>query len=287
MVALYGGLFWAPLLATILLLLAVFPTGRVLSPGWRVIWLLAAGFVVLAVLANGFGAEIEDLGLANPYPVAAIDRLGIVWIWLSGVCLIGAAALGIASMVVRFRRGAPVERLQIKWFLAAAAGFPPAIVLVDVTGQSPLGTAVLGAVLIGLVVAIVIAVLRYRLYEIDRLISRTLSYTIVTGLLVGVFAVIVVVPTAVAGGEETPSWVVAGATLAVAGLFTPLRRRVQVVVDRRFNRSRYDAQRVADGFAARLRDPRDLEAVTADLVGTVNTVVQPSTVAVWVRGVGS
>ena len=134
-------------------------------------------------------------------------------------------------------------------------------------------------------VAAGIAILRYRLYEIDRLINRTLVYGLVTVLLAGVYAGLVLVLGELSGGLAggTPSWVVAGATLAVAALFQPARRRVQAVVDRRFNRRRYDAARTVEGFAVRLRDQVDLDSLSAELLAVVVRTVQPTRASLWLR----
>jgi hypothetical protein len=134
-------------------------------------------------------------------------------------------------------------------------------------------------------VAAGIAILRYRLYEIDRLINRTLVYGLVTVLLAGVYAGLVLVLGQLSGGLAggTPSWVVAGATLAVATLFQPARRRIQAVVDRRFNRRRYDAARTVEGFSARLRDQVDLDSLSAELLDVVVHTVQPTQASLWLR----
>ena len=124
-----------------------------------------------------------------------------------------------------------------------------------------------------------VAILRYRLYEIERIISRTLAYTIVTGLLLGVYAGLVLLATRVLSVSSPVA--VAGSTLAAAALFTPVRRRVQRVVDRRFNRVRYDADRMVEAFAARLKDATDLDTVRADLAGVVNRALEPAHVSVW------
>ena len=137
-------------------------------------------------------------------------------------------------------------------------------------------------------VATGIAVVRYRLYDIDRLINRTLVYGLLTALLGAVYAGTVLVLGQVFGGVggNPPSWAVAGATLAVAALFQPARRRIQAVVDRRFNRRRYDAARTVDGFSARLRDEVDLDTLSAELLAVVDQTMQPTTASVWLRPTG-
>jgi hypothetical protein len=208
---------------------------------------------------------------------------------LSGVTLLFVilfALLAAASQVVRYVRARGVERLQIKWFAFAVIG---AISLIIV--QSALRDVVpLPAVVWDLVfalsvvafpVAIGASVMRYRLYEIDRIMSRTVSYTLVVGFLGLVFVGTVTGLTTLL--ETQSDLVVAGSTLAVAALFNPVRKRVQGVVDRRFNRSRYDAERVMTRFAAALRDEVDPDAVVDGWMSVVAATMEPSTAAVWVR----
>jgi hypothetical protein len=134
-------------------------------------------------------------------------------------------------------------------------------------------------------VAVGIAVVRYRLYEIDRLINRTLVYGLLTALLAGLYAIVVLVLGQVFGGigGEPPSWVVACATLAVAAVFQPARRRIQRVVDRRFNRRKYDTAQTIEAFSARLRDQVDLDTLSAELLATVDQTMQPTTASLWLR----
>jgi hypothetical protein len=139
-----------------------------------------------------------------------------------------------------------------------------------------------GAGAIAFPVCIGIGILRYRLFDIDRILSRTVGYAIITGLLVGVYAGLVLLATQVLGFAST--WAVAASTLAAAALFTPLRRRVQRAVDRRFNRARYDADRMVDAFAARLQEAVDLDTVRADLATVVRAALEPAQVSVWVSG---
>jgi hypothetical protein len=150
-----------------------------------------------------------------------------------------------------------------------------------VSGQTPIGSAFFLAGVLAFSLCIAVAVLRYRLFDIDRVISRTLAYAIVTGLLVGVYAGIVLLATEVLQLHSTVA--VAAATLAAAALFNPLRRRVQKMADRRFNRTRYDADRIIAAFAARLQDAVDLDAVRADLAGSVQQALEPAHISVWIR----
>jgi hypothetical protein len=153
------------------------------------------------------------------------------------------------------------------------------------SGTAPIVNACILVGLVAFSLCVAVAVLRYRLFDIDRVISRTLAYTIVTGLLVGVYAGIVLLATEVLGFHHS-TVAVAAATLAAAALFNPVRRRVQKMVDRRFNRARYDADRIIAAFAARLQDAVDLDAVRADLASSVQQALEPAHVSVWIRAGG-
>jgi hypothetical protein len=207
--------------------------------------------------------------------------VGAVLLGLLAFC--GVAA--VVSLVLRFRRSRGVERQQLKWFTYAAS---LAILLLVV--PSPLPGGAVSDVLFGLLVAFIpvsagIAILRYRLYDIDRLINRTLVYGLLTAILGLVYAGAVLVLGQVFGGVggDPPSWVVAGATLAVAALFQPARRRVQTAVDRRFNRRKYDAVSTVEAFRARLRDEIDLDALSAALLAVVDQTMQPTQASLWLR----
>ena len=194
----------------------------------------------------------------------------------------GAAAAG--SLVLRFRRSRGVERQQLKWFAYAVALLP----LCD-GERRPAGaggkTFLLGVAIVFLPVAAGIAILRYRLYDIDRLIHRTLVYGLLTALLVGVYVGAVLILGQVFGGvgRDPPSWVVAGATLAVAAVFRPARRRIQPAVDRRFNRRKYDAAETIQAFSARLRDQVDLDTLSTELLAVIDQTMEPTRVLLWLR----
>jgi hypothetical protein len=194
----------------------------------------------------------------------------------------------VLSLVFRYRRAQTAERAQLRWLVYAGALIVVAVAASLLIGpvmgssssannlQNALGTGALALV----PVAIGIAVLRYRLYDIDRIISRTVAYAIVTGLLAGVYAGLVLLATHVLKVHGPVA--VAAATLAAAALFTPVRRRVQSRVDRRFNRARYDADQIAAAFAARLKDTVDLGSVRDDLTGSVSRALEPTHVSVWI-----
>ena len=187
---------------------------------------------------------------------------------------------GAVSMVVRYRRSGQEQRLQLKWFVYASAVAAVAVFVAAEFTSNPLPAFELTVPLIPAAVAI--AIFKYRLYDIDRLISRTLAYAIVTGLLIGVYAALVIVATRVLKTSTPPA--VAVSTLAAAALFNPLRRRVQRAVDKRFNRVRYDAELTVAAFATRLRDAVDLDTVRAELLGVVDSAVQPVHISMWTAG---
>jgi hypothetical protein len=193
-----------------------------------------------------------------------------------------SGVLALASLVLRFRRSRGEERQQLKWFTYACALVPLAVVA-DLLPA--VGDLVFAALIVFLPVAAGIAILRYRLYDIDRLINRTLVYGLLTALLAGVYAGVVLVLGQLFGGvgAEPPSWAVAGATLAVAALFQPARRRIQQAVDRRFNRRRYHAAKTIEAFSTRLRDEIDLDTLSAELVGVVDQTMEPTHISCWLR----
>jgi hypothetical protein len=285
----YAGWAWYPTVALVVVYTPLlFPDGRPPSPRWRpVAWLAGAGAAALVVFAAVQPTiELDDGHLVdNPVGVAAFGdpeqgAIGLVLTSALGLLVVAA----VASLVVRFRRSRGDERLQLKWFTYAGA-LLPLVLLGDLLPDA--ANSVLFAVAISLLpVAAGIAILRYRLYDIDRLINRTLVYGLVTALLGGVYAGLVLLAGQLFGdlGDRPPSWAVAAATLAVAALFRPARRRIQRVVDRRFNRARYDAARTVERFSARLRDQVDLDTLSAELLGVVDQTVQPASASLWLRG---
>ena len=274
-------------LCVLVFLLLLFPTGRLPDRRWR--WPARA-----AVLITGIGLLVLPLALNNidsvrPAPWAVGGRAGrmlaaLLQITVTAMFLL--VVLAAASLLVRFRRGGPVERQQLKWFVLAAA-VASATVIADVLGAPVSGPvwSVVDALSFALLpVAVGIAVLRYRLYEIDRIVSRTVSYGLLTAGLVGLYLLVVALLRPLLEpftGSSTLA--VAASTLAVAAAFNPARRRLQAAVDRRFDRARYDAARAVDAFAARLRNQVDLDEVTAGLRDTVVATVAPTRVAVWLR----
>jgi hypothetical protein len=282
---------WTGTFLVLPLVILLFPDGRL--PGrWRlVLWayladagLVAAYFLGAAawamtgqpVVVDGAGQLIKQ---PNPPGVVAV---AVVLIVALPVCWV----LFVVRQVLSWRRATGERRQQLKWLMSGAA-----ITVLGLAGifgfassSSPAGLIleiVSFFVSFALPVAICVGILKYRLYDIDRIISRTLAYAIVTGLLVGVYAGLVLLATQALPVALSTPVAVAGATLVAAALFNPLRRRVQRVVDRRFNRARYDADQTVAAFAARLQDAVDLGAVRADLANVVHEALEPAHVSVW------
>ena len=272
-----------PWLAIIWLLL-VFPSGVVAGRGERIVGTAVIVFGVVVTLAFALHpAPMEFTGLPSPLGVPALS--GTTTVLTSDgsfSIMIGLVVATLVLLVLRWRRSTGIERLQYRWLLLGGSLF----VLITALGQflSEDSRAELLWLLGGsaIPVSIGIAILRYRLYEIDRLISRTVTYALVVGILALVFATGVVwIPSALGLGD-TPL-VVAGSTLAVAALFNPVRRRVQSWVDRRFNRSRYDAARVVARFSGSLRDEIDPDRVVRGWVSVVSETMHPASVGVWLQ----
>jgi len=277
---------WVPFVALITVYLPLlFPDGRLPGPRWRPVSWAAAGCGVIAVtgLAITPGVVVNLRALRNPFGVhpAAVSNTAIA-VGLAG--LLGCVVLAVWSLLVRARRGTSVERQQIKWLayagcLVAATLVPSTILSLSTGTAARIAEGALMVAIVTVPIAVAVAVLKYRLYDIDRVISRTLAYAIVTGLLAGIYAGLVLLATQVLRFSSPVA--VAAATLAAAGLFNPIRRLVQHAVDRRFNRARYDAEATVAAFAARLKDAVDLDAVRDDLASVVQTALEPAHVWVW------
>jgi hypothetical protein len=285
---------WAPFIGSVVVLALVYPSGRLLSARWRPVAWAAVLIIALLTLGGAFGAWPTGMfPVQNPLQIvgAAPGPMDVVNL-LFGLILVLVALFAVASLVVRYRRSPGIERAQLKWFALVMAISLPAFVVTAAlygdTGPGLIVANVAGLVAAGgfvlLPVAIGIAVLRYRLFEIDRLISRTISWAAVTLILGGLFVALILALQAllvpVTGSNELT---VAGSTLLVFALFQPLRRRVQRLVDQRFNRSRYDAERTVAAFAERLRDEVDLEQLRAEILATVAATVEPTSVSLWLR----
>jgi hypothetical protein len=287
---------WPVLLAPIGFVLLLFPDGRPASRRWRpVVWILAgglAGWFVSAALGPG-PLAYAGYGIPNPFGIEALGGIPGPLSALSGILLLGSVLASVVSIIMHFRRSRGDERQQLKWF-AYAGALVGLTAVISLTAEGTAGTdpspivdllqLSLATTLSAVPIAAGIAILRYRLYDIDLVINRTLVYGSLTVVLAAVYvAGVVLLPRLVRLGEGN-DLAVAGSTLAVAGLFSPLRRQVQGFVDRQFYRSRYDAQRTVEAFSSRLREEVDLEELTSDLVALVRKTLQPAHVSVWLAG---
>jgi hypothetical protein len=284
---------WAPGIVLLGLAILLFPDGRVPSPRWRwalgvyltagVLW-LAGAFMVAALAIIGHNIHVDSSG-----NLQAID-LGSSASWWATAEAVLIPVLGIcwlasqAGQAASWRRSSGERRQQLKWLLGGSATCLIGLMLAVWLGNDSGFLGVVGLTgflaITALPVTMGVAILKYRLYDIDRIISRTLAYAIVTGVLVGVYAGVVLLATRVLPFSSPVA--VAGATLLAAALFKPLHRHVQNLVDRRFNRARYDAGMTVAAFAARLQDAVDLDAVHDDLAGVAHQALEPAHVSVWI-----
>ena len=278
---------WAPAIGLGVTLPALLlPNGHLRSRRWRLVVVTSVTGFVLAFVGGALApGPLEEMGIDNPLGLAGpagavasvLTIVGVLLHWLS----LPPAAV---CVILRFRSSRGVERQQMRWVAAGAAGAVAGLLLALPSG---LGIApdfvshIIYPALLCPPVAIGVAVLRYRLYDLDRIVSRTLTYGLLTVLLGGGYALVVLGLGQLLGRDS--SLVVAAATLAAVAAFAPLRRRVQGLVDRRFNRRRYDAARTVDGFAARLRDQVDLDALHGELLAVVDQTVQPTRASLWLR----
>ncbi len=294
------GWAWSFVLGGLLGITLVYPSGRL--PAGRGRWTSRAALVavVLLTVLMAIGPTLIVLPAGSTTEVAvpnplALDPTGSWTAWIPSsdelFPMMGLLALmGLISMLARFRRSTGLERLQYRWLIAALVvvtlGTMTWVIATQGMGMETQGGVQLIVLLTypAIPIAIAIAVLRYRLYEIDRVVSRTISYALVTGVLVTVFAVAVISLQAVlAEVTQGETLAVAASTLVAFALFQPLRRRVQSAVDRRFDRTRHDYGLTAGAFAERLRSEVDLPTVTADLDATVRSVMAPSGIGLWLR----
>jgi hypothetical protein len=261
------------------------PTGSLPSPRWRWWARVAVAGLLVAVVAGAVQPDpLKPDYHGNPLAVPALYRLLVVP-GIAGIVVVVASLLvGAGSLVGRFRRASGVERQQLRW-LALAAGCASVLLLAAlVAGYLGKDTVVLACLTLSvalLPLATGAAILRYRLYDLDRIISRTLAYGLLT-LTLGLGYTALVLGLGQLLGRDTPL-VIAAATLAVAAAFQPARRRVQAAVDRRFNRRRYDAAHTIQAFSARLRQQVDLDTLTAELLAVVEQTMQPTRVSLWLR----
>ena len=285
---------WFFALALVPLIILLFPDGR---PGTRWRWTLraylavgglaVAGTVVLSVSAFGLRSPLDSSGnvVGLNHPTGGNAWFGPVEALFGASCVLLVIA-SIGYQVRRYHRASGERRQQLKWLAAGAATCVAGLAINKAAGG---GSSVIGGVafcvgLATLPLGIGVGILRYRLYEIDRLVSRTLSYAILTALLVGTFVGLIALTTNTLAISSRVG--VAASTLAAAALFNPLRKRIQHLVDRRFNRARYDAEATVAAFTARLRDAVEIDAIRADLLDVVNRAVQPTHASVWIRPPG-
>jgi hypothetical protein len=274
---------WTPLMAGVFLLLVVFPAGRI-PRRWRAVAaIVLSGFAFVWVVISTAPGDLEPPVDAFENPLAFTDNGAYILVIIPVIafCLVNVAVAAI-GLILRFRRSRGEERQQFKWLAGSAGLLFVTLPFAAAFNYSEVAGALMTVALISLPVSVGIAVLRYRLYEIDRLISRTLVYASLTVVLGGAYAGLVLagqwVFSSFAGGSDLA---IAVSTLVVAAVFLPLRSRIQRVVDRRFYRRRYDAQRTLDAFGLRLREQVELETLQLELRGVVADTMQPAHVSLW------
>jgi hypothetical protein len=285
-----GGAMWLGWFITVGFLILWFPTGRVPSPRWR--WVEWIGWLVVAFVAVTYtfaerlcaqGADNQcEVWVDNPIGIPGVPNPEYSSVSTAGfMIMVVFLALAAGSLVVRLFKAKGVERQQLKWLTLVAVLFVVWLLLPEESMSVMVNNTVLGFAVIGLPVATALAVLRYRLYDIDRIVSRTVTYAVVVGVLAAGYAGAVTWVSSLLPDQSQLA--VAGSTLAVAALFNPLRRLVQNWVDRRFNRSRYDTQRVMDEFTESLRERVDGQDVVGGWVAVVSETMKPSFLGVWLR----
>ena len=289
--ALVADVAWAPAVALgVTLPLLLLPDGRLRSPRWRPVAVASVCGAVLVVAGGLAPGRLTDPPIPNPLALAGwAGMAATVADATGGVVHVASLVAALVCVVLRFRAAREVERQQLRWVAAGAATAVAGLLWVTalLAGGAALGLTSGSYVVVAFLTlpclpgAIAVAVLRYRLWDLDRLVSRTVTYALVTGLLVVPYLLILPVTTRLAGSSG--SLAVAAATLAAAAAFSPRRRSVQDLVDRRFNRRRYDAARTVEAFAVRLRDQVDLDALAAELLAVVDQTMQPTQASLWLR----
>jgi hypothetical protein len=295
--ALLAQVGWAPTIAASGLMVLLFPDGQLPSRRWRwalwpylalaLLWMAGAlAFTVGAIRVHHVGVDASGNLVALLHPTGGAAWWGVAQNLFFAVLAISWLA-SLTGQTLSYRRSSGERREQLKWLLAGAVasliGLVASLQLLGNLGLPAVVVSLFSALgLFALPASIGVGILKYRLFDIDRLISRTLAYALVTGLLLGVYAGLVLLATQVLRFSSPVA--VAASTLAAAALFTPVRRRVQRAVDRRFNRARYDADRMVDAFAARLQDAVDLDAVGTDLTRVVHLALEPAHISVWMAG---
>ena len=287
---------WVPSNALLVYVVLLFPDGRLPSQRWRPFaWLVGIAVVVGVTVAAMLPVPVCNVCvIENPLGIDGLESLSELVDALSEAFWYGLGLVVVAAQFLRFRRASGVERQQIKWLgYAASVALLGAILTYGVYGATAaqwtwqLGLTLLAIGFVGAPIAVGIAISRYRLYEIDALINRTLVYGVLTALLVLVYfggvAIAQAIFRALTGQEQQPQLAIVVSTLVIAALFNPLRRRIQGFIDRRFYRRKYDAAKTLEAFSAKLRDETDLDALNAELVGVVRETMQPAHVSLWLR----
>ena len=277
------------------LCILLFPTGRPPSRRWRWVTWLTVAFVLVGAISGAFSSgPVDGLGpIRNPLGIEGFSSVyNSILLNMAATVLVVAAAL---SVIMRLRWAKGVERQQIKWFAYATAASVMGLVLAEVIPDvidvplwfERIGHAIFLSLIPTIPISIGIAILRYRLYDIDIIINRTLVYGALTATLALVYFGVVTTTQALfrtlTGQERLPQLIVVASTLLIAALLTPLRRRIQSFIDRRFYRSKYDARKTLEAFSVKLREETDLEALRDDLVGVVRETMQPAHVSLWLR----
>ena len=286
--AMFVSMLDAPMFVLIALILILFPDGLLPSPRWWPVPWIAVASIGLTFVGAMFDGGALPLFPSYHSPLSIPGFPGQTLVYGSYLLMMILLVLGATALAIRWRRGNATERAQIKW--VAAAGFVLLVTeIINVatfdTNEPNTVTTMLVSAATGLLpIAIGIAVLRYRLYAIDRIVSRGIAYGLVTALLGATFVgIILAMQWLLSSFTQEQTIAVAASTLVVFALFQPLRRRVQDAVDRRFDRARYDADQTVHSFAARLRDDLDLGTVRGEIVETASAAVRPTTAAVWLR----
>jgi hypothetical protein len=272
--------------------LMLFPTGRLPSRRWRWLAWLTVTYILVGVILSAFspGAYLGALGpIRNPLGIEGFTQFYKAVLYTMSPALFIAVAF---SLFIRLRRALGVERQQLKWLAYAAGGLAVTVplIIISIAIDTPrwyewVASAISTAVTPGIPIAIGIAILRYRLYDIDIIINRTLVYGSLTVLLVALYfgGIVVLQRVFVTLTGQQSTLAVVASTLLIAALFTPLRRRIQSFIDRRFYRRKYDARKTLEAFSSRLRDETDLQALNEDLVGVVRETMQPEHVSLWLH----
>ena len=279
-----SGVGWATAYFSLPLVLLLYPTGHPPSGRWNV---LLRGILLTAATTIGFGVFSPTEGVSpvrNPIQATGVLGGAVETVVAGGTILVlGSTVPAAVSLVARYRSAGPTERAQLKWFLFAAVVFVVSLIVDFFWELEGVGEALKeGLVMALLPVAVAVAILRHRLYDIDRIVSRTVSYAVVTALLVGIYVMGVFLLQRVVPASSDLA--VAASTLAAAAAFNPIRRRVQSAVDRRFNRARYDAVRTVEQFSERVRIAADATDLTAELQRVAASVMEPAHLSVWLGG---